>query len=252
MVRYAVGYRVARVRHVRRADPAGRLRSRVAQATCSTWRTSRATRSAGSTRCCRRRSSPPRCGRRSRARTCEARVDAAARARCAPPAPTSACATPKQVVEDGVERARGSAASSSGGDGPLPRARPQRAALLRPHRSSTCSPASPHTLGRTACWTPSRRRSSTRSPAARRLERLASRYGMATPTSFARRFIAGETVDEAIDGRARPSRRGACCSRSTSSARASRRSARPTAATTRLPRAHRGDRAPRASTATSR
>src|ERR671912_15426 len=30
------------------------------------------------------------------------------------------------------------------------------------------------------------------------LKRLASRYGMATPESFARRFIAGETVEEAI------------------------------------------------------
>ena len=30
------------------------------------------------------------------------------------------------------------------------------------------------------------------------LKRLASKYGMATPDSFARRFIAGETVDEAI------------------------------------------------------
>ena len=31
------------------------------------------------------------------------------------------------------------------------------------------------------------------------LKRLASKYGMATPNSFARRFIAGETIDEAID-----------------------------------------------------
>ena len=31
------------------------------------------------------------------------------------------------------------------------------------------------------------------------LKRLASRYGLATPESFARRFIAGETVEEAID-----------------------------------------------------
>jgi len=31
-----------------------------------------------------------------------------------------------------------------------------------------------------------------------RLKRLASRYGMATPDSFARRFIAGETVEEAV------------------------------------------------------
>ena len=31
------------------------------------------------------------------------------------------------------------------------------------------------------------------------LKRLASRYGLATPDSFARRFIAGETIEEAID-----------------------------------------------------
>ena len=31
------------------------------------------------------------------------------------------------------------------------------------------------------------------------LKRLASKYGLATPTSFARRFIAGETIEEAID-----------------------------------------------------
>jgi len=31
------------------------------------------------------------------------------------------------------------------------------------------------------------------------IERLASRYGMAKPTSFGRRFIAGETVEEAMD-----------------------------------------------------
>src|SRR6188474_1240819 len=37
----------------------------------------------------------------------------------------------------------------------------------------------------------------------RALKRLASTYGMATPDSFARRFIAGETVEEAIrDARA--------------------------------------------------
>jgi proline dehydrogenase len=30
------------------------------------------------------------------------------------------------------------------------------------------------------------------------LKRIASRYGMARPTSFARRFIAGETIDEAL------------------------------------------------------
>ena len=40
------------------------------------------------------------------------------------------------------------------------------------------------------------------------LKRLASRYGMASPTSFARRFIAGETVEEAIDAARRLEARG--------------------------------------------
>jgi proline dehydrogenase len=42
----------------------------------------------------------------------------------------------------------------------------------------------------------------------RSLKRLASRYGMARPSSFARRFIAGEEVDEAIETAARISARG--------------------------------------------
>jgi proline dehydrogenase len=33
----------------------------------------------------------------------------------------------------------------------------------------------------------------------RSLQKLASRYGMASPTSFARRFIAGETAEEAVE-----------------------------------------------------
>ncbi len=40
------------------------------------------------------------------------------------------------------------------------------------------------------------------------LKRLASRYGMASPTSFARRFIAGESVEEAIDAARRLEGRG--------------------------------------------
>jgi len=39
------------------------------------------------------------------------------------------------------------------------------------------------------------------------LKRLASRYGMATPDSFARRFIAGETVEEAIEAARAPAAR---------------------------------------------
>jgi proline dehydrogenase len=40
------------------------------------------------------------------------------------------------------------------------------------------------------------------------LKRLASRYGMRKPTSFARRFIAGETVQEAIEAAANVQSRG--------------------------------------------
>src|SRR5207245_3296038 len=40
------------------------------------------------------------------------------------------------------------------------------------------------------------------------LKHLASRYGMRKPTSFARRFIAGETVEEAIEAAARVERGG--------------------------------------------
>src|SRR6202163_3677985 len=42
----------------------------------------------------------------------------------------------------------------------------------------------------------------------RTLKQLASRYGMRKPTSFARRFIAGETVEEAIAAAARVERGG--------------------------------------------
>lgn len=40
------------------------------------------------------------------------------------------------------------------------------------------------------------------------LKRLASKYGMATPESFARRFIAGETIEEAIEASRRLQARG--------------------------------------------
>jgi len=40
------------------------------------------------------------------------------------------------------------------------------------------------------------------------LKRLASRYGMASPDSFARRFIAGETIEEAIEAARRLQTRG--------------------------------------------
>lgn len=40
------------------------------------------------------------------------------------------------------------------------------------------------------------------------LKRLASKYGLATPESFARRFIAGETIEEAIEASRRQQARG--------------------------------------------
>src|SRR5581483_6064968 len=40
------------------------------------------------------------------------------------------------------------------------------------------------------------------------LKRLASRYGMRRPTSFARRFVAGETIQEAIEAAANAQARG--------------------------------------------
>jgi proline dehydrogenase len=42
----------------------------------------------------------------------------------------------------------------------------------------------------------------------RSLQKAASRYGMASPTSFARRFIAGETVEEAVEVARRLEARG--------------------------------------------
>ena len=42
----------------------------------------------------------------------------------------------------------------------------------------------------------------------RSLQKLASRYGMASPASFARRFIAGETVEEAVEVARRLESRG--------------------------------------------
>ena len=87
---------------------------------------------------------------------------------------------------------------------PLPRPRPHRAPLLRADAIEHLLVDAP---GRTASSRTSRsmldqaapRLSSISSRAARSCKKLASRYGMRKPTSFARRFIAGETVEEAID-----------------------------------------------------
>src|SRR5205823_4703779 len=79
--------------------------------------------------------------------------------------------------------------------GPVPRPQPQCAAVLRADaRTSAGDPRQNTLMFHTAskaffhllAGTPP-------------LKKLASRYGMRRPTSFARRFIAGETTAEAID-----------------------------------------------------
>ncbi len=63
------------------------------------------------------------------------------------------------------------------------------------------------------------------------LKKLASRYGMRKPSSFARRFIAGETVDEAIEAARAVEARGLAHDARSTSARASRSLAEADAAT---------------------
>ena len=147
---------------------------------------------AGSTRCCRRRSSPPRCGRRSRGAISIARIDAML---------DTLRALRRQPRRDerrgggrgGGRAVRGARHHRDRGR-PLPRARAQRAALLR---AVDPAPA----LARAARPTDARRgfqgllplpRASRASQATRVALRHARRGG------FARRFIAGESVEEAI------------------------------------------------------
>src|SRR6185295_7517382 len=77
---------------------------------------------------------------------------------------------------------------------PLPRPRTDGAPLLRPHDRTSARDHWPDALmldaaAKTFFHVIARSRT---------LKSLASRYGMRKPTSFARRFIAGETIDEAI------------------------------------------------------
>ena len=190
---------VARVRHVRRADRRRRRRSAVAHATCSISRT-RSCATIGRlykvlpTAVCRRRDAAVDHAARSRG----AHRSRSSRTLRAHVTPTWACTSGAEAVDEAAEplETRG---ISSLERGRVPRSRSQRAALLRAV-ASTSARAPP---GRTAA--PSmlddrvRSRCSTLLSRSATLKRLASRYGMRTPTSFARRFIAGETVEEAIE-----------------------------------------------------
>ena len=84
------------------------------------------------------------------------------------------------------------------------------------------------------------------------LKTLASRYGMRRPDSFARRFIAGETVEEAIDAARAIEAAGPDCRRSTILGESVATMAEADAATRAYLARHRRDRRGRASAATSR
>ena len=163
-------------------------------------------RSAGSTRCCRPRCWPRRCGRRStrpsstvaHRRLLDTLRAAGANLERRQPRPK--CSTPPTEPLDDPRHHRRRA-------GPLPRARAQRASLLR---AVDCTSAVAAPVPRTDARAPRRRPSSTASHRSQPLKRLASKYGMAPGSGFARRFIAGETIEEAIAAVARPAARRAC------------------------------------------
>ena len=199
MVRYAVGYRSRAFVTFGKPIPSAHRRRLAPRRARSDARGDGA-RSAGSTRCCRRRSSPPRCGRRSRGASWSS-APTRSSTRCAPRGANlgvherrrKRSTPPLEPLE-----ARGIMVVERGR---VPRARAQRAALLR------ALARSPARLAVRAARTEGHDASARQGvlPLLSRsalLKRLASRYGMATPTSFARRFIAGETVDEADRRRA--------------------------------------------------
>ena len=228
MVRYAVGYQSRAFVTFGKPIPLERLRPGIAPRRDGRSRTRSATPSACSTRCCRRPSSPPRCGRRSTRRELEGARRRDHRDACAPSDANLAVTTGREAVEEGA-RAAG-----------RPQHHPRRA--RRTLSASASAPCCATTRARSSTCSRFRGAPSERTDASgyvskaffhalagsQSLKHLASRYGMRRPTSFARRFIAGETVEEAIDAaRADRGRRPDADARSIS-ARASRRSPRRT------------------------
>src|SRR5207249_7836234 len=78
---------------------------------------------------------------------------------------------------------------------PLPRPQSQRPAVLRPQHQTSHRVPRHHTLMFDTASKAFFHLLAGTPP----LKKLASRYGMRRPSSFARRFIAGETIAEAID-----------------------------------------------------
>ena len=196
MVRYAVGYQSRAFVTFGTPIPLERHRSRVAPRRDGSRAPDPRHASAASTRCCRPRSSPPRCGRRSTRRELEARADAIID-ELRRPARNLGVTSGREAVEAGAPSRSRRATSSTSNAADASACANGRCCATTRARSSTCSrarggPAHPLMFDtRLEDFFPHSRRQPT-------LKRLASRYGMRQPDSFARRFIAGETVDEAI------------------------------------------------------
>ena len=135
MVRYAVGYAAARS-----SRSAGRSRSTATTPNRARsvldWRTRCSAKSAGSTRCCRRRWWRRRCARTSHAPI--SRIASTAILDSLPPGANLARALGRRGAGGG-HRAAPDPRHHRRRRRPLPRPRPQRPALLRPQPSSTCS-----------------------------------------------------------------------------------------------------------------
>ena len=197
---------VARVRHLRQADPADRLDRRHTARRDGSREAGARHHRRGCTRCCRPRCSPRRCGRRSRS----AISSSAPRKSSASSAPRGAnlgVRSGREAVETGTPPLadRGIIHVERGG-----RFRVRERTVLRYYARTL-----QHLLtGPGARPVRTDVRSALEgvlhaSPAADTLKSLASRYGMRRPDSFARRFIAGETRRGSDRRRPRASKRPA-------------------------------------------
>ena len=226
MVRYAVGYRSRAFVTFGAPIPAGDCDAAVAQRRARADAPGPRAHRRARTRCCRRRVFAAAMRPSITRRDLEARIDrlieelAARRANLG-------VTSGRQAIDEAAEplETRGIIVARAR---PVPRPRTQRAPLLR---ADDRAPA-----GRPpAARTDARQRVEGLLPPARAQrspeERWRRAYGMRKPTSFARRFIAGETIDEAIAAARAARSARAHCTRSIISARASRRLAEADAAT---------------------
>ena len=166
MVRYAVGYQSRAFVTFGKPIPPRRVRPGVAARRDGARAPDPRHASAGSTRCCRPRSSPPRCGRRSPRRELEARADAIIDTRARRGREPGRHVGPRRRSRKAPSRwPRATSSTSSAADASASASAPCCATTRA--RSSTCSRvrgASPEPTDDR----PFPRRSSTRSPAVRR------------------------------------------------------------------------------------